>query len=150
MNYAYAEIGLIEVPGEISLVIGFTGCPNHCKGCHSPELWGKNYGAEFNHGVLSALIDKYRGKVTCICFFGGDWSPSELVSYIRVAHEAGFATALYVGSESFPVDALWYLDYIKQGAYIEELGGLASRDTNQKMWKRVGDDWEDITSSFWR
>ena len=41
-------------------------------------------------------------------------------------------------------------DYIKFGPYIEELGGLKSEKTNQRLYKRVGESWEDITSSFWK
>lgn len=150
MNYAYAEIGLIEVPGEISLCIGFTGCPNHCKGCHSEELWNKEYGVPFDKDTLQDLMEKYKGKVSCICFMGGDWNPEELLSYIKMAKGAGFTTALYVGGTTFYVEFLEYLDYIKTGAYVESLGGLSSRDTNQKMWKKENNDWIDITRSFWR
>ena len=150
MNYAYAEIGLIEVPGEISLCIGFTGCPNHCPGCHSQELWDKNYGEPFSKYTLRDLIEKYKDKVSCICFMGGDWSPKVLLGYIKMARAAGFATAVYVGSTTFYVPILEYLDYIKTGAYVEDLGGLSSRTTNQKMWKKVGTNWEDITAEFWR
>ena len=41
-------------------------------------------------------------------------------------------------------------DYIKLGPYIESLGGLKSPKTNQRLYKRVGDEWQDITSSFWK
>ena len=41
-------------------------------------------------------------------------------------------------------------DYIKLGPYIESLGGLKSPTTNQRLYKRVGDCWKDITATFWR
>ena len=41
-------------------------------------------------------------------------------------------------------------DYVKLGPYIESLGGLKSPKTNQRLYKRVGDEWQDITSSFWK
>ena len=41
-------------------------------------------------------------------------------------------------------------DYVKLGPYVEELGGLKSPTTNQRLYKRVGDSWEDITSVFWK
>jgi anaerobic ribonucleoside-triphosphate reductase activating protein len=81
---------------------------------------------------------------------GGDWNPEELLSYIKMAKEARFTTAVYVGGTTFYVPILEYLDFIKTGAYIESLGGLSSRDTNQKMWKKENNDWIDMTSSFWR
>ena len=39
-------------------------------------------------------------------------------------------------------------DYVKIGPYIESLGGLKSEKTNQRLYKRVGDEWQDITSVF--
>ena len=41
-------------------------------------------------------------------------------------------------------------DYIKLGPYIESLGGLKSPTTNQRLYKREGDCWKDITATFWR
>ena len=41
-------------------------------------------------------------------------------------------------------------DYVKLGPYIESLGGLKSEKTNQRLYKRVGEEWQDITSSFWK
>ncbi len=41
-------------------------------------------------------------------------------------------------------------DYVKLGPYIESLGGLKSPTTNQRLYKRVGDSWQDITSIFWQ
>jgi anaerobic ribonucleoside-triphosphate reductase activating protein len=41
-------------------------------------------------------------------------------------------------------------DYVKIGPYVEALGGLKSEKTNQRLYKRVEDKWEDITSSFWK
>ena len=59
-----------------------------------------------------------------------------------------------VSTMACPCDALSGIalpfDYVKLGPYIEELGGLKSPDTNQRLYKRVGDSWEDITSLFWR
>ena len=39
---------------------------------------------------------------------------------------------------------------VKLGPYIESLGGLKSPTTNQRLYKRVGDGWEDVTASFWK
>ena len=48
-----------------------------------------------------------------------------------------------------------HLDFIKLGHYDEELGGLDSPTTNQRLYQieRAGDDmhWEtDITHLFWK
>jgi anaerobic ribonucleoside-triphosphate reductase activating protein len=39
-------------------------------------------------------------------------------------------------------------DYIKLGAYIEELGGLDSLKTNQRLYKITNEQMEDITNHF--
>lgn len=65
----------------------------------------------------------------------------------------GFKTALYSGFdlEHAPADLLYLLDYIKVGPYIEHLGGLKEKTTNQRLYKIVdGKITEDITSMFWR
>jgi anaerobic ribonucleoside-triphosphate reductase activating protein len=43
------------------------------------------------------------------------------------------------------------LDYIKIGSYREQLGGLVSTTTNQKMFKvNNKQQLEDITNRFWK
>ena len=49
-------------------------------------------------------------------------------------------------------------DYIKLGPYIEELGGLKSPTTNQRLYEysplysdyTIGTGWRDITNIFWK
>ena len=43
-----------------------------------------------------------------------------------------------------------YFDYIKIGPYIEHLGALNKKTTNQRMYKRYGKEWQDITFRFWK
>ena len=67
-------------------------------------------------------------------------------------------TAWYSGRQSYPntpgnqiiPNTPIPFDYVKLGPYIESLGGLKSSTTNQRLYKRVGETWEDITSSFWK
>lgn len=40
-------------------------------------------------------------------------------------------------------------DYIKIGSYKEPLGALSSATTNQRLYKRIRSDYEDITYLFW-
>ena len=37
-------------------------------------------------------------------------------------------------------------DYIKVGPYVEELGGLKSEKTNQRLYRVIGGNLEDITN----
>lgn len=41
-------------------------------------------------------------------------------------------------------------DYIKLGPYIEDLGGLKSPNTNQRLYKIIDGEMIDITNKFWK
>ena len=43
---------------------------------------------------------------------------------------------------------LIYFDYIKYGPYIENLGPLNCKTTNQKFLEKRGDSWIDVTYKF--
>ena len=77
---------------------------------------------------------KYKGLVSCVLFLGGDWDP-ELLTFLKIAKDFGYKTCLYTGNTDANTELLSYLDYIKTGPYIEELGGLTSKNTNQKFIK---------------
>jgi len=122
-----------EVPDETSLTILIGDCPFRCKGCHSPELQeakGNNLLED-----IGALIDKYDGAITCVCFMGEGRDEKGLLDCNQIAKERGLKTALYSGSDNAFARMLEFFDYIKQGPYIERLGGLDSPDTNQRMYK---------------
>ena len=86
---------------------------------------------------------------------GGD-DPSQidsLISILRICSSYGFKTALYSGFElnDCTPDLLNNLDYIKTGAYIESLGGLKVKTTNQRLYKLIdGQIEKDITYLYWR
>ena len=150
MKYAYIEIGLSEVPSEIALCIGITGCQLHCKGCHSPELQNPDYGEDLTDEVYKDTLSKYIGKCSCICFMGGDQYKEELIENLIIAKIMGFKTALYTGQNWIEYDIMKWLNYLKIGPYIESLGGLADKTTNQRMYKIENGAMMDISSSFWR
>ena len=130
-----------EVPGEISLALNISGCPNHCKGCHSPWLW-KDEGVIIDERFLGLLINKYSSAITCICFMGGDRDTAEinnLAEFIKKNYKS-IKVAWYSGLELIPKSVnLLFFDYIKIGPYIEEKGGLDSKTTNQKFFKVLSD-----------
>lgn len=139
-----------EVPDETSLTILIGDCPFKCKGCHSPELQeaqGRNLLVD-----IDALIDMYSTAITCVCFMGEGRDEEGLLACNKVAKDWGFKTALYSGSDTAFARMLDHFDYIKQGPYIEELGGLDSPDTNQRMYKITHTDdgvyVENITKRF--
>jgi len=147
-------IGLIEIPDEISLIIPFAGCGHSCKGCHSVEYQSKESGELININEFYNLISEYINKVSCICFFGGEYDP-QIFWYLICAKELGFKVALYSGYElkELPDYILDNVDYIKTGEYVEELGGLDSKTTNQILYKinyNTPQRFIDITTKFWR
>ena len=151
------DIVMQEVPGEVSLAINVTECPHHCVGCHSAHL-ANSYG-DYVKDVLPRLLHEYSSLITCVCFMGGDQHPEDLSAQCEFIKKnyPSLKIAIYSGVQDvldFPHGCTKYMDYIKIGRYIQELGGLDSPKTNQAMYKWVSDGemhyWEDITYLFWR
>ena len=65
LRLASFDVVFQEIPGEVTLALNLSGCPNRCAGCHSPHLW-EEVGERTGHGELPQ-----------------DWSPS----FIRKACE---------------------------------------------------------------
>lgn len=140
-----------EIPTEINLCINITNCPIHCEGCHSKYLW-KDIGDPLTTDVLDGWLQRHSG-ITCVVFMGGDSDPesiNQLASYVRTNH-SNIKTAWYTGRDNISDKIkISNFDYIKTGPYIQSLGGLDKKTTNQRMWKVVSnDEMIDITSSFW-
>jgi anaerobic ribonucleoside-triphosphate reductase activating protein len=151
----YVNTGVVfqEIPDEVTLSINLSNCPNHCPGCHSKYLW-QDIGEQLTPFVLEDFILEYGSDITCICFMGGDNAPDDveaLAVYLHREHP-NIKVAWYSGKQYIPHSIKKSdFDYIKVGPYIEHLGCLKSRTTNQRLYKRaVGDSFSDITSRFWR
>lgn len=122
-----------EIPDEISLAFSLSNCPIRCKNCHSQYLWD-DIGTELTIETLKSEIEKHTG-ISCVLFGGGDRYPSivnELAKWIK--KNTNLKVAWYSGREEICVDER-YFDYIKVGPYIEEKGGLDSKNTNQILWE---------------
>lgn len=145
MKFSYPQIYLQEIPGEISLGISISGCNINCKGCHSKETWDKNFGEELTIDKIDSLLKKNK-YVTCFLFYGGEWD-KDLLMFLNYIKSKGLKTALYSGVKELDFNLIEYLDYYKIGPYIEELGGLSSVNTNQRLYK-IDSDVTDITKSF--
>jgi len=144
MRVASFDIVFQEIPGEVTLALNLSGCPCHCPGCHSPHL-AEDIGEPLTTELIDDLINRYKGLITCVAFMGGDADPDYVVE--MAAHIKGLKTAWYSGRNIMPANSPF--DYVKIGPYVEALGGLKSPKTNQRLYKRVGDEWQDITSAFW-
>ena len=159
LKYVNTEITFSEVPDEITLCINISNCSCHCKGCHSPYL-AEDIGEELNSHSLQELIKANEG-ITCICFMGGDSNPQDidsLAQWLKIYFS--YKVAWYSGRQELSSDInLQWFDFVKLGPYIEELGPLNSKTTNQRMYKVVytyyddgtsGYELEDITNKFWK
>ena len=153
MKVASFDIVFQEIPGEVTLALNLSNCPCHCPGCHSQHL-AEDIGEVLDEALMDGLLARYKGLITCVAFMGGDAAPDEVIQWANYIHQLPITnhqsvlrTAWYSGRTSFPRDPR-ALDYVKLGPYIESLGGLKSETTNQRFYKRVGEEWSDITSVF--
>lgn len=134
MNFLSYTIVLNEVPNEVSLAFNMTGCPNRCKGCHTPELRDPNLGTPLTEEVLHETLNKYDSFITCVCFFGGEWNPVEICRLLDIIKlEYNLKTCLYSGCYNVATEIYDRLDFVKLGPYQEENGPLNVKTTNQKF-----------------
>ena len=154
MNYhpEYVQLALQEVPGEIAVVVPLSGCGKQCPHCHSPQYQDKNGGVPLTTSKYGDILIKYERKASCVLFFGGEYDVDSLYWLLDIAKVRGFKVALYSGYELEELDSrlVGMLDYIKCGSYKEELGGLSSRTTNQRLRKRVDGELVDVTAEMQR
>lgn len=154
MNYfpEYTQLVLQEIPNEISVCISLAGCGHSCVGCHSPHLQDKNGGTILVSTIFNTILDKYEGKASCVLFFNGEYQTANLIELVKMSKNRNFKVALYSGYDLDELDSrlVGMLDYIKTGSFKEELGGLSSRTTNQRLWKRVDGELVDITAEMQR
>lgn len=154
IKFYNTEVVFEEIPDEVTLAVNITNCQNNCPGCHSSYL-RSDIGHELDFKTIDELIAKNDG-ITCFCFMGEGNDKESLkkdILYIKENYE-NLKVGLYSGRENVETTLMEYLDYVKTGPYIAELGPLNKRTTNQRLYKReeslVGDDWVDITERFWK
>lgn len=148
LNAFEPRVVLQEVPGEVSLAWLVTGCPLACPGCHSRDSWDPQAGSPLTGERLQGWLERYRGLLTCVLFFGGEWDREALLALLRQARRQGLKTCLYTGRERVGRALQAELDYLKTGPWRAELGGLDSRDTNQRLiCLSTG---ESLNHTFWR
>ena len=156
LKFVDCLVSFSEIPDEITLCINISNCPNDCPKCHSAYL-KEDIGEELTIGKLMDLIRENRG-ITCVCLMGGDANPeaiNQLAVSMRLISWAQLKTAWYSGKIYIPscID-INNFDFIKIGPYVEALGPLTSKTTNQVMFKVEHHGNRsfitDITSKFWK
>ena len=150
LKYVDAKVVFAEVPDEVTLAINISNCPCQCKGCHSSYL-AQDIGTELTFSELRRLI-KHNSGISCIAFMGGDSEPKRIDALASfVTNHYQLKVAWYSGRQELSKEIdLQNFDAIKLGPYIEELGPLNSRTTNQRFYKVNGKKLVDITSKFWK
>jgi anaerobic ribonucleoside-triphosphate reductase activating protein len=153
LRFVNYDIVFQEIPGEVTLAINISNCPNRCDGCHSPYL-REDIGEVLDSDTLAHFLEKYGEAITCVCFMGGDASPLEVEQcsiFVRKQTDGRIKTGWYSGKNCFPQQcSLHSFDYIKLGAYIEQLGGLDSKTTNQQLYRVDNGEMIDITGLIHR
>ena len=150
LKYVDTKVVFQEVPNEITLAINISNCLCHCKGCHSPYL-AEDIGTELTFNELRRLIKNNSG-ISCIAFMGGDSEPKRIDALASfVTNHYQLKVAWYSGRQELSKDIeLRNFDAIKLGPYIEELGPLSSRTTNQRFYRVEEGVLIDITNKFWK
>ena len=154
IKYVETQVTFSEIPDEITLCINLSNCPHKCKDCHSPYLQ-EDVGEELTVNRLQELIDNNKG-ITCVCFMGGDCDIPQLLTLaesVKSRKDFTYKVGWYSGLEFQPMwdrPSAVVFDYIKTGPYMQDRGPLNSPTTNQRMWKKTGIIWENITYKFWR
>ena len=155
LKYVDTLVGFAEIPNEITLCINISNCPCHCINCHSSYL-SQDIGEPLDLQHLTDLIDSNKG-ITCVCIMGGDANPSEVDDIAQDIKEyyPELKVGWYSGRQELSKDIdLENFDFVKLGPYIEELGPLNSKTTNQVLLEiEVVQDkvfTKDITAKFWK
>ena len=150
LKYVDAKIVFAEVPDEVTLAINISNCPCQCKGCHSSYL-AQDIGTELTFNEVRKLIKKNSG-ISCIAFMGGDSEPKRIDALASfVTNHYQLKVAWYSGRQELSKEInLQNFDAIKLGPYVEELGPLNSKTTNQRFYKVSDGELVNITSKFWK
>lgn len=154
MLIAGYEVTYIEVPDEINLSLWISECPRRCKNCHSAFL-RESTGEELTVDYLASLIKTKGEYCTNILFLGiGSEDEKSIEDFVTLARwireNTNKKITIYTGGDTIDQRAMDWVDYLKTGPYIEELGPLTSKTTNQKLlYRHENGMFEDITFKFW-
>lgn len=149
------DITFQEVPNEVSITLPILGCPRNCRGCSWSSINLDPSLCTLDLGEFFAYVDRYRDYATCITVMGGEWDIvfiTEILTKIKTNYP-NLRLALYSGKyildDHLYCRVIQLLDYLKEGGYVEELGPLSSKTTNQRFYDlRDKDNILNITNLF--
>lgn len=141
-----------EIPDRVALAVDISNCPGDCVGCHSPFLRA-DIGEELTESVIDSLVADNFG-VDCFLFLGEGRDRESLLRLAGHVRSAGLSAALYCGRPEVEDEIFLGFDYVKVGPYVESLGPLNVRTTNQRLYRvrkdsSGGYSLEDMTPRFW-
>ncbi len=149
--YDYNVTNNLEVPYEVCLNYHIAECQNNCAGCFSPEL--RETTDILLSDVYEDILMAYSERITCVCFLGeGKNTSDEHKDFKKICehiHSLGFRTCLYCGRDCSIEEWMYCFDYIKVGSYKPEYGDLSMKTTNQKLFRKIENGYEEITYLFW-
>ena len=153
LKFAGYDIVFQEIPDEVTLAISISGCPNRCPGCHSPQL-REDIGEPLTEETLTALLERYRGAITCVCLMGGDGDPQEVGRIARFLHRqqtTPVKVGWYSGRQQLPQGFSLKVSNTSNWDHTLKGCGLKAPTTNQRLY-RIGADgtMQDITYRFQR
>jgi len=139
------NVVLEEIPDKVTLAVEISNCQGNCIGCHSPWL-KDDVGEELTFETIDKLISDNFG-INCFLLLGEGRDHQALLDIASFLKEKypELETGLYSGRADVEPDLKVAFDYLKLGPYIEDLGPLNKRTTNQRLYHRG----VDITSRFW-
>ena len=133
-------ITLNEVPNKVAVFVEFSNCHLKCEGCHSNHLHSDMFdGEKTDIKYILSYVEKQIDKgAEYIVLMGGDTNGvTKEDLYLLIGRLAEIAPVmLYSGLEDTSILTDTNLTLLKTGGYIEELGGILSPTTNQKVFKK--------------
>ncbi len=141
-----------EIPDRLALAIEISNCRGNCVGCHSPFLQ-KDIGEELDEETIDGLVADNFG-IDCFLFLGEGRDQESLLRLAAHVRSLGLKAALYSGRDKVEDEVFLAFDYVKVGPYVEKLGPLDARTTNQRLYRVTRDasggySLEDLTPRFW-
>ena len=135
-----------EIPDRVTLAVEISNCRGNCPGCHSPFL-KNDIGEELTSRIIDKLIADNYG-INCFLFLGEGRDCDSLFALARHIKTTypHIEVAVYSGREKVEEEFYELFDFVKTGPYVEALGPLNSRTTNQRLYYHR----EDITARFWK